>query len=99
MASINRTVSRQSKQTRITIHRKSPEKIEQEMGIETIHFTHISAKFPVVSSMEFCVFELLKSALSKCLSTTLCGLCCSRGMDQNTSSDTTKGIIVMKVMM
>ena len=50
------------------------EKMERETGIRAIPFTHIPAKSPDVSPMDFYAFGLLKSALSKRRPTTLHGL-------------------------
>ena len=41
------------------------EEMEQETGIKSIPFDHIPVKSPDCSPMDFCVFGLLKQALSK----------------------------------
>ncbi|GBN59935.1 hypothetical protein AVEN_35937-1 [Araneus ventricosus] len=49
-------------------------KKEQETGIKTVPFTDMPAKSADASSMDFCVFGLLKCVLSKRRRTTFCGL-------------------------
>ncbi|KFM63934.1 hypothetical protein X975_02668, partial [Stegodyphus mimosarum] len=48
--------------------------MEQKTGIEAIPFTDIPTQSPDASPMDFCVFGLLKTALSKRCRKTLTGL-------------------------
>ncbi|GBM03738.1 hypothetical protein AVEN_134956-1 [Araneus ventricosus] len=96
MSSINRTAARQGSSHIVQSIVNFLEKIEQEMGTKTVSFTDNPAKSPDVSRHGFLRFWTFKMPFIQ--TSTYNPLwtweSCSRGMEQNTSPNTTTGIII-----